>query len=190
MIETDHAYYVFRVDRITPEGVAPLEEVIEAVTYETTSEKKWERAAQIAAEIDADLRSGTPFENVGVRHGLRPRTLEPFTRTLPNALLANEPEVVGVAFGLDVGERSGPIKTDRAIYFLESTSRHPADSSTFAEQVGDLRQRIILDSQQLRVRLIVAALRDAAVVRDRREEQAQGQRAAAQSPYGSNPVGY
>ena len=190
VIETNHAFYVFRLDRLEPEGVPPLDEIREAVTRDVLTEKKWEKAEDLAQQIDADLRAGMLFTNAAVRRGLRPLTLAPFTRIAPNPALSNAPEVVGAVFGLEVGESSGPIKTEQAIFFVEPTAKHPADSSKFAEEIDQLRNQILQRARQMRVQLVLSAIRADASFVDLRRELAQAQRDLARSPFAQSPLGF
>jgi parvulin-like peptidyl-prolyl isomerase len=190
VIETDQAYYVFRIDRLEEERTLSLDEVLDDAFFGAREEKKWEMAEQLAARVDEDLRGGTPFENAAVEHGLRPLTLEPFTRLTPNPALASEPEVVGVAFGLEIGQVSGPIQTERAIFFLEPTARTEADSSGFLEEMDQLRDLILQDARQIRVQLVIASLRESADFTDGREALRLAQRTQFRMPGASNPLGF
>ncbi len=189
VIETDRSYYVFRLDSLEEEHILPLDEVRDAVTREVMEQKKWEVAEQLAMEVDEDLRTGTSLEDAAETHGLRTITLNPFTRLSPNPAIANEPEVVGVAFGLDVGEVSGPVKTDRAIFFLEPTAKIPADSSAFAEQIEQMREMILREARQMRVQQVVASLMESADFEDNRENLRLAQREEFRAPTG-NPLGF
>jgi parvulin-like peptidyl-prolyl isomerase len=190
VIETDQAYYVFRLDRLEAERTLSLDEVLEDATFGARDLKKWEMAEQLASQVAEDLLGGMPFENAAVTHGLRPLTLEPFTRLTPNPALASEPEVVGVAFGLDIGQVSGPIQTERAIFFLEPTAKTAADSSAFIQELDQLRDYILQDARQLRVQLVLASLRESADFTDGREALRLAQRAQMQMPGASNPLGF
>ena len=190
VIETDQAYYVFRVDSLEEERTLALEEVLEQASFGARELKKWEQTEQLATAVDADLRGGMLFENAAVTNGLRPITLDPFTRLAPNPALANEAEVVGVAFGLDVGQISGPIRTENAIFFIETAAKTQADSAAFAEEVEQLRELILRDARQLRVQLVLSALRESADFEDGREALRLAQRAQFRTPGATNPLGF
>ena len=190
VIETEQAYYVFRIDSLEEERTLTLEEVRDQATFGARDAKKWEMAEDLAAQVDDDLRGGMPFEDAAVSHGLRSLTLEPFTRLAPDPALAGEPEVVGVAFGLEVGQTSGPIQTERAIFFLEPTAKTQADSAAFVEEIDQLRDYILRDAQQLRIQLVLASLRESADFVDGREALRQAQRAQFQMPGATNPLGF
>ena len=190
VIETDRAYYVFRIDRLEEEHVPPLDEVLDDATYGTREIRKWQMAEQLALEVDEDLRGGMPFENAALAHGLRPLTLDPFTRLAPNPALASEPEVVGVTFGLEIGQASGPIQTERAIFFVEPTAKVATDSAAFVEELDQLRVYVLQDARQLRIQMIITALRESADFTDGREALRVAQRSQLQGSGARNPLGF
>ena len=191
VIETEQAYYVFRVDRLIDEYTLPLEDVVDQVTAGARDLKKWDMAEQIALEVDADLREGMPFENAALAHGLRPLTLEPFTRLAPNPALASAPEVVGIAFGLEIGQASGPIRTEGAFFFVEPTAKVATDSTAFAEELDNLRTLILQDAMRLRIQLVLSSLRESADFTDGRDALRLAQREQIQAAAGGgNPLGF
>lgn len=189
VIEADHAYYVFRLDRLEEEGTPPLEEIIDEVTFRATNARKWELAETLATQVHQDLESGMSFENAAVTHGLRSQALDAFTRLVPGPVIAGAPEAIGAAFGLPIGQTSGPIKTDQAIFFVQPTARVPADSAAFLEELDGLRESILQDARQLRIQLVLTSIRASADVTDRREDLARAQRAQARA-LGGGPLAF
>ncbi|MGH7528843.1 MAG: peptidylprolyl isomerase, partial [Gemmatimonadales bacterium] len=97
-------------------------------------------------------------------------TFGPFARTDPPAFLAREPLVVGAAFGLRAGERSGPIPGERGVFIVQVLSRTHADSARWVAQRDAQRQRFFGLAQQGRFEQYLTALREQAEVVDRRKE--------------------
>jgi peptidyl-prolyl cis-trans isomerase D len=188
VIETTDYYYVFRLDQLDEEGVPPLDAVRADVTRDVSRLKKWDEAEKLAAQVDGDLRSGMPFEEAANTHGLRMVSLPPFTRLVPNPALMDAPTVVGAAFGLDLGETSGPLSSEQAIYFIRPTQKQLADSTAFAEGLDALRNQVLTGARQARVQFILQSLRANATVDDLRKELALQQRAQQdqmpQTPFG------
>ena len=56
----------------------------------------------------------------------------PFSRVNPPL---TDPVVVGTAFGLDVGQRSGMLDTKDGIYFMKALEHTKADSAAFTRQL-------------------------------------------------------
>ena len=98
------------------------------------------------------------------------QTVGPFVRTNPPVQLLSSFEVVGAAFGLGVGQTSGPIVTDDGVFFVQPVSKKLADSTAFTAQLETQRAQVIQSARQARVRDVIAALRQDARVIDRRRE--------------------
>jgi peptidyl-prolyl cis-trans isomerase D len=190
VIETDRAFYVFRIDRVVPEGIAPLEEVRQSVAFDATLAAKWEKLADVASAIRSDLESGMSFEEVAGKHGVRSTELPPFTRLVPNPALMSSPEVVGTAFGLAIGQWGGPVQTEEAMFFVQPTFRQTADSTLFAGQIDALRERALNSLRQLRIRMALASIRQSADVEDLRVQVAQALRADPGAAFPGGPLGF
>ena len=93
------------------------------------------------------------------------REFGPFTRVNPPL---NDPVVVGTAFGLEKGQRSGLLDTPEGMYVMESLERTPADSAKFTKELDEYRAKMIELARQARIRGYMAALRESAKVVDNR----------------------
>ena len=82
----------------------------------------------------------------------------PFSRVNPPL---TDPVVVGTAFGLDVGQRSGMLDTKDGIYFMKALEHTKADSAAFVKELDNYRAQMIGTAQQDRVRSYLEALRQA-----------------------------
>jgi peptidyl-prolyl cis-trans isomerase D len=189
VIETDWAYYVFRLDSLTPAGVAPLAEVKADVTQLAQAVRLKQELARTAAEVADRIKAGASLEDVAARRGLTVHTFGPFTRYTPPAALQGAPEVIGAAFRLRVGETGGPYPTDYATYFLRSLKKKLADSAVFAGGIDTLRASAQRQASQARLQLVFASLRQSADVKDLRKELEQAQRAAQAAAPTPSPRG-
>ena len=172
IIEAKPAYYVFRLDSLVPEGVPPLGDVRAQVVTAVKVEKQKEIAKQRADSLATALR-GTPPPNLlaaGAARGLPVQRFGPFTRLQPPSYLAREPLVVGAAFGLRVGERSGVIVGQGGDFIIESLGRKMADSSAWLAQKEAQRTQLLQAVRQARIQQYVDALRAKAKIVDRRKE--------------------
>jgi parvulin-like peptidyl-prolyl isomerase len=78
--------------------------------------------------------------------------------------------VVGTAFGLQVGQRSGILDTKNGLYVLKVLEHTKADSSQFVKDLDQYRAKTISAARQARVRGYLDALRQAAKVKDDRSK--------------------
>jgi hypothetical protein len=108
------------------------------------------------------------------------REFGPFSRINPP--LTN-PVVVGTAFGLKVGERSGILETKDGIYVVEALAHTAADSAKFGKELNEYRPRSINLAKQERVRNYLTTLRKAARIVDNRDKVLQTN--APQAPPGA-----
>lgn len=173
VIETSIAYYVFRLDSLQKDGVPPLGQIRNAVAATARNAKKRDLAKQVAEEYLKRLEGGASMAAAAEALKLPHREFGPFSRINPPL---TDPIVVGTAFGLDAGQRSGLLDTRDGLYVLETVERIKADSAQFVKELDGYRARMIQLARQDRVRGFLTALRESAKVVDNRarlQEQAQ-----------------
>lgn len=170
VVETNGAYYVFRLDSVAPAGTPPLAEVRANVLVGVTLEKKRAAAEAIARDAERRLNSGQTLDQVASALRLTVTTLGPFTRTATVPLLGTATEAVGAAFRLRVGERSRLLSSSDMFFFIEPERRVSADSAAWLRQKDDQRLAVLRAARQVRVQAYLESLRRQADVKDRRAE--------------------
>ncbi len=195
VIETDWAYYVFRLDSLNPAAVPPLEDIRDEVRRGALLEHQWAETRDLAARIEQAIDGGMDLAGVADAFDLRTRRLGPFTRLTPAPELRGAPGAIGAAFSGTLGEPSGPYEAEFALFFVEPFSWSFADSEAFQEEREQLHAQLIQQARQAKVQLILQALREQADVVDRRREveqalqqQQQQQQQGQQLPGG--PLGF
>jgi peptidyl-prolyl cis-trans isomerase D len=179
VIERSYAFYIFRLDSLQPAGVPPLSEIRSAVTTAVREQQKWDTARDVAKTYLKRVEGGSTMVQAASAMKLPHREFGPFTRIDPP--LTN-PVVVGTAFGLKVGQRSGILDTKDGIYVVEALSHTMPDSTKFAKELDEYRARLVNLAKQERVRNYITALRKAAKIVDNREKVLQ--QSAPQAPPG------
>jgi peptidyl-prolyl cis-trans isomerase D len=167
VIETSYAFYVFRLDSLQEPGVPPLSEIRATVVREVRDKKKWDRARELAKDYVKRLESGATMAQAASALKLPHREFGPFSRINPP--LTN-PVVVGAAFGLETGKRSGILDTKDGIYVVETLQHTKADSAAFVKGLDQYRARTINLARQERVQSYISALRSAAKIVDNRDK--------------------
>jgi len=170
VIEGPAAYYVFRLDSLTPERVPTLAEIRDRVLERARSERKKEVARQRAEQLAARLKGAKELLRAGAAAGLPVEKLGPFTRVQPPAKLSVEPLVLGAAFGLRPGETSGLLAGQTGYFLVQSLARVPADSAAWLKQRDAQREAMLDQARQARIQAYVTALRAQAKIVDRRKE--------------------
>jgi peptidyl-prolyl cis-trans isomerase D len=167
VIETSIAYYVFRLDSAQAAGVPPLGQIRQVVAAQARTERKVEEARKVAREYQKHLEAGGDLGAVADSMKLPYKEFGPFSRISPPV---TDPVVVGTAFGLDVGQRSGMLDTKDGIYFMKVLEHTKADSAAFVKELDNYRAQVIRLAQQDRVRSYLEALRQNAKVVDDRKK--------------------
>jgi peptidyl-prolyl cis-trans isomerase D len=167
VVETQLAYYIFRLDSLKPAGVPALKDIRDAVAGQARQEKKTENARTLAQNYQKRIEAGGSLAAVADSMKLPHKVFGPFTRINPPL---TDPVVVGAAFGLDVGKHSGMLETKNGIYFIEVLEHAKADSAAFVKDLDTYRSRMINLARQDRVRNYLQALRESAKVVDDRKE--------------------
>ena len=170
VIEGSQAYYVFRLDSLVPAGTPPLAQIRERVLSAARLTKKRQAAERRAAEIAQTLAGATNLLEAGPAHGFVVEKIGPFARLAPPPLIGGDPLVVGAAFGLTPGTRSGVIKGRTGFFLLEGLSRIGADSAAWVKQKDQQRESLLQPARQARVQAFLAALRARAKILDRRKQ--------------------
>ncbi|MGH7528628.1 MAG: peptidyl-prolyl cis-trans isomerase [Gemmatimonadales bacterium] len=176
VIETQFSFYVFRLDSLRPEGVPPLSEIREAVEHAARNDKKRDLGKKAAEDYLKRTESGSTMAQAAEAMKLPHREFGPFSRVNPP--LTN-PVVVGTAFGLDAGQRSGLLETPDGMYVIQVLEHTKADSAKFVKELNEYRGKMINAARQDRVRGYLGALREAAKVVDNREKLLQQQQQPA-----------
>jgi peptidyl-prolyl cis-trans isomerase D len=180
VVETSVAYYIFRLDSLQPAGVPPLAQVRPSVEHTLGIEKKKHLAKPKAEEYLKRVRSGESDAEAAKALNLPHRVFGPFTRVNPPL---SDPTVVGTAFGLDVGQRSGLLDTPEGMYVVKVLEHTKADSAQFAKEVDEYRSKMINLARQDRIRGYMGALRESATIVDNRAKlQQQLQQAPPTQP--------
>ena len=164
VIENLGAFYVFRLDSVTAEGVPPLAMVEPQLRTAVMRQKKRAAAEAIAHEAGARMGRGGTMDQVAQQLRLPVEAIGPFTRTATVRLLGVASAAVGSAFRLRVGERSGLLGNDEGFFFIEAQRLVRADSAAWAGQKDQQRIEVLRAARQLRVRFFLEGLRAAAKV--------------------------
>ncbi|HLQ60123.1 MAG TPA: SurA N-terminal domain-containing protein [Gemmatimonadales bacterium] len=170
VIEAASGYYVFRLDSLTAAGTPALGQIRSRVSAVLRLEKQKILARHRADSLATALRGVPDLAAAAAARGLEGQRVGPFTRMRPPSYLSGEPFVVGTAFGLRVGERSGVVEAGAAYFILESLGRKPADSTAWFAQRDAQRAQLRQAMQQARIQQYLEGVRAKAKIVDRRKD--------------------
>ena len=170
VIETNSAFYLFRLDSSLAAGIPDLGEADVQVRRAVLEEKKRAAAQAIAQDAQRRLAAGQTLEQVSQAMRLPLQTIGPFARTGTVAVLGSADEAIGLAFRLRVGERSGLLEGPGGFFFMEPTRRVRADSAAWEKQRTEQESAVIRAARQVRIQAYLDALRREAKVVDNRAQ--------------------
>ncbi|HLZ45745.1 MAG TPA: SurA N-terminal domain-containing protein [Gemmatimonadales bacterium] len=178
IIEAPAGYYVFRLDSVIPAGVPALNKIRPQVASLVRLERQKTRARQRADSLEKLLRGTPDLAAAASAHGLQVERFGPFTRLRPPSYIAREPVVVGAAFGLKVGERSGVLQGENGSFIIQSLELKRADSTAWLKQRDTQRAQLRQAAQQARLQQYMEDVRARAKIVDRRKDIFKSQAAA------------
>jgi parvulin-like peptidyl-prolyl isomerase len=184
--ETNQAFYALELVESEPAGVLPLTDVRASIESRLRMDQKIAQAEEDAEGVLERVRGGESLANVAADQGLELRTAGPFSRLDFVPGIGRQNAAIGAAFGTAVGDVSDVVTTAANAFLIEVVSHTSADSATWRTQVALQREQVIATMQQQRLDEWITALREAAVIVDRRAEvlQAPDEEAPVQIPIG------
>jgi peptidyl-prolyl cis-trans isomerase D len=168
--ETDEGFHVFELLTRTTRAYLPFDDAEPAVRRRLLLEKKTETASWLAAQIGAEVRQGTPFEEVLGAHDLTIESSPLFTRLDFVAGLGQANTVIGTAFGLELNEIAGPVEADDRFFFLKVSERVEANRAEYEAVKEGLRAQLALQRQRTALDVWLADLREEAEIEDWRRQ--------------------
>ncbi len=169
LFDTEGAYFLARLDSLTPGGTAPFEEVKDQIRAELLRRKKVD-AVRPRAQAFAQQAAKSSLDAAAKALGLAVETSEPFTRGGFAGSLGRLNAAIGAAFTLPVGVVSEPVATDEAVFVLRVDRRIEARKEAFEKIRAERRQQAVAALRDQRVRAFYDALRKDADVDDNRAE--------------------
>jgi peptidyl-prolyl cis-trans isomerase D len=169
LFDADDGYYLARLDSLTPGGTLSLDQAKQNIRTYLLRQKKVEALMPQATNF-AKLAAASSLESAAKLTGLDTVKTKPFTRVTGVPELAQMPEAVGAAFALPLHVVSAPIKSTGGVVIERVDNRVPASRAAFDAQKAGLRQQVVQQLRQQRVRDFLTNLRAVAKIDDRRKQ--------------------
>jgi peptidyl-prolyl cis-trans isomerase D len=179
LVDAEDAYYLARLDSLTPGGKPNLASASDEIRRELVREKKIELLEARAKKVTDAIASGKKLEQAAQAEGLKVQKSPMFTRAMPVPGLGQVNEAIGAAFALPVGAVSDPVATKDGVFVLRVDRRVNADRKAWEAQKKTQREQVLARFRQQRVQEFLAALRQNARVVDNRKALQQASRQAA-----------
>ncbi len=175
LFDDDQAYYMVRLDSLRQGGVQPLSVVKDEVKQLVAREKALAALVNDAKSLAQAAASGT-LEAAAQAKGLTVAKEGPFTRSMGASGLGGVSEATGAAFTAPIGQVTGPIKTESAVFVFRVDKRVESDEAAWTAQKTFQRDQITRSLREQRVRMYLDNLRKAADLKDHRKEIQSSQR--------------
>ncbi len=168
LFDDEFAYYLARLDSLTPGGVQPFAAVKEEIVGLLKERKAVETLVARGESLLADARS-TSLEAAATRAGHRVESSGSFTRLGFVNGLGYYNEAVGTAFAAPVGSLA-MAKTSEAVVVMRVDARTEISRAEFEAQKAMQRDRTVRALREQKVRIFLENLRREAKIVDRRTE--------------------
>jgi len=178
LFDAPDAYYLARLDSLTPGGPQPLAEVRGEIRQRLLTEKKLQALVPRARQLEQAAAAST-LEQAAAAQQLTVQHAGPFTRGMLVPGLGQYTEAVGAAFGVPQGSLTAPVISRDGVYVLRVDRRVAADKGVWQAQKAAQRAQVAQALRQARVREFLADLRATAKIDDRRAEVQAAQRRQA-----------
>jgi peptidyl-prolyl cis-trans isomerase D len=169
LFDAEDGYYLARLDSITPGGTLSLDQAKQDIRTYLMRQKKIDALIAPATNY-AKVAAGSSLESAAKLMNMDVIKTKPFTRITGVPELAQLPEGVGAAFSLPLHVVSAPIRASGGVVVERVDSRTQSNRAAFEAQKEPLRQQVVQQLRQQRVREFVANLRDVAKIDDKRKQ--------------------
>ncbi len=179
LFDDETAYYLVRLDSLTPGGEQPMSAVKDDLRQLVGHEKAIDALMPKAKAFSAAAASSS-LEAAAKAQGQTVMKVGPFSRASQVPELGMLSEAVGAPFGgIALGVVTAPIKTDGAVYVLRVDKRTNSDSTMWLGQRLSQREQVARGLRDQRVRMFLESLKKSAKIDDRRKQLQSAQRRAS-----------
>lgn len=169
LFDSAEAYYLARVDSVTPGGPQTLAEVKEDIRRRLARDKRLEKLQPLGEQLVAAAKQGG-LEAAAAQRNLSVEKSVPFTRVDAVPGLGQFTSAIGAAFAVPTGQVGGPFKGQDAMIVMRVDARTEANRQTFEAEKTIQRAQYSQSLRQQRVEEFLSNLRESVKVEDRRTE--------------------
>ena len=123
LIKTQYGFHIIKVTDKKAAVTKPLTEVRAQIEDQLKFERAQTQASKLADTVSAEIKTPADLETVGKAHGLPVAQSGYFDRQEPIAGIGFAPEVNSVAFQMEEGQVSPPIRTSQGFVIITVTGK-------------------------------------------------------------------
>jgi len=163
-------YAVFSLTEVKDAGIRSFDEVKESVKPLAVRKKKIELAKAMASEVRAKLAPGDSVTKVReLKPGVIVQETGSFTAAGMIPGIGRDMNFLGATAGLQVGQISPAVQSQRGAFLIQLLSRSPFDSTAFNAQREILQSRLLQDKRNRFLADWIEKLKEKADIEDRRD---------------------
>lgn len=176
IIEGPGGYYLWHLDERGPGKAPPLAEVETLVRQDMVADRGAERAHALAGEIARRAHEGETLEAIADSDSLlHVEVSRPFGRAMSIAGIGKEPEIMGAAFAIPIGQVGGPFEASNGVLHVIRVDERTGGAAATAGAEGLAPETIadaVSEVQRMKIEMILTSylesLRKEAKVKDLR----------------------
>jgi len=138
----EQGFLVAALAEVQPEHVKKLEDVKGEIVNAIKNDKSMENAREHAQKACDNIKAGMPFDQAAAQDSLSVQESDLFAMGGYVPKIGKEPEFVGTAFALKLGDFSQPVKGARGYYLLQVVDKQEMNMQEFESQKEDLKLQL------------------------------------------------
>lgn len=143
LVKSQYGFHIIKVVDKKPAATRPLADVRQQIADRLAYERAQARATTVAEEIEKQISKPADLDTVAKARGMKVQESEFFARDEPVIGLGSSPEAAARAFGMKVGDVSGPIRTSRGTAFQTLLTTQDPYVPTLAEVKAKVHDEVI-----------------------------------------------
>lgn len=167
LFDSPDAYYLARLDSLTPGGQQTLAEVRDDIRRRLARDKRIEKLIPEGEALVAAAKSGS-LESAAAAKGLQVEKSGGFSRLDAVPGLGQFSQAVGAAFAVPVGQVGGPFRAVDGVAVIRVDSRTDAHKEEFEIQKDAQRAQLLQSLRQQKIEEYLTNLREHSKIKDDR----------------------
>jgi peptidyl-prolyl cis-trans isomerase D len=162
LVTSQYGYHIIKVTDKKPGTTKSLDEVKPQITDQLMWEKARAKATEVADAMEKQIKKPADLDKVAVENGLKVQESGQVTREEPIMAIGASPELSAQIFGLQDGQVSGALQTQRGYAFVTLAGKqapHVPKLEEVRDKVRDdvIRQKAFEVAQQKAAQVIAEA---------------------------------
>ncbi|NOZ62670.1 MAG: hypothetical protein GXO74_13445 [Calditrichaeota bacterium] len=144
----DKGYLIYELIDVKKARLQPLEEVEKIIRNTLRQDKQKELAGEACRKFRERIQSPEDFEKLAAEDSLVVKETVFFPMSGFVRGVGKDPNFIGTAFGLEIGEISGPVKGLRGYYLLKMLEKQDFNESLYSLQKNNLKYDMAQNEQR------------------------------------------